>query len=119
VTLKGYYHGKQVVERRFCKDPVPSNLYVSADDFILESAQKDATRVVVKILDQCGNLVPFIDEIIKIQVKGPARLQGPNEVVVKGGAVAFWVETINEPGDIIIEVVSHSVGQKILMIHVE
>jgi beta-galactosidase len=119
VTLKGYYHGKQVVERRFCKDPVPSNLYVSADDFILESAQKDATRVVVKILDQCGNLVPFIDEIIKIQVKGPARLQGPNEVVVKGGAVAFWVETINEPGDIIIEVVSHSVGQKVLMIHVE
>jgi beta-galactosidase len=52
-------------------------------------------------------------------VKGPARLQGPNEVVVKGGAVAFWVETINEPGDIIIEVVSHSVGQKVLMIHVE
>jgi len=116
--FKGYYKGKQVIERKFCKNPVPSQLYVCADDNLLESAQKDATRIVVKILDQCGNLLPFIDEIIKIKVRGPARLQGPGEVAVKGGAVAFWIETINEPGDVDIEVISQSLGKKSLTVQV-
>jgi beta-galactosidase len=119
LILKGYYNDKQVIEKKFSKEPVPSELYVSADDYVLDSSQKDATRIVVKILDQCGNLLPFIDEIIKVEVKGPAKIQGPNELVVKGGAIAFWIETINESGEVDIKIKSQSLGQKDVRIIVE
>lgn len=91
---------------------MPTVLSVSADDLVLTAAQKDATRVVVKILDQCGNLLPFLDEIIQLEVEGPGRIQGPSTVVLKGGAIAFWVETRNEPGVISVTVRSQSVGEK-------
>jgi beta-galactosidase len=116
--FKGYYQDKLVIERRFCKDPLPSDLFVSADDVVLSSSQKDATRITVKVLDQYGNLLPFIDEIIKVDVKGPARLLGPQEVVVKGGAIAFWVETLNEAGIVDIIVQSQIIGSKSLKIEV-
>lgn len=118
-VIKGYYKGKQIIERKFSKNPVPSELYVKADDLILSSRNKDATRIVVKILDQCGNILPFIDDIIKIKVNGPARLQGPKEVAVKGGAVAFWIETINEKGNVDITVKSQALGQKSVKMEVK
>lgn len=117
--IKGYYKDKVVIERKLCKDAVPCELYVVTDDLILSALQKDATRIVVKILDPYGNLLPFIDEIIKIKVEGPAKLQGPKEVVLRGGAIAFWVETLNIPGNIHITVQSQSLGQKKIKIQVK
>lgn len=117
-VIRGFYNGKQVIQKKLCKNPIPSELYVSSDDLRLNAAEKDASRIVVKILDQYGNLLPFIDEIIKIEIKGPARLQGPEEVVVKGGAVAFWIETLNEAGEVRICVKSQSLGQKDIRIEV-
>lgn len=119
LKLTGYYKGKKIIERKLSKAPVPSDLHVSADDLKLMSREKDATRIVVRILDQYGNLLPFIDEIIKIKVHGPAKLQGPKEVSVKGGAVAFWIETINKSGLAEIQVQSQSLGQRNIKIVVE
>jgi beta-galactosidase len=104
--LRGYYHGALIIERRLSNNPLPSQLRVRADNLRLNAAQKDATRIVVKILDQYGNLLPFCDEIIRIELKGPGRLQGPDTISVKGGAIAFWVETLNQPGTI--ELLIHS-----------
>ncbi|MGB4387183.1 MAG: glycoside hydrolase family 2 TIM barrel-domain containing protein [Caldicoprobacterales bacterium] len=118
-VIRGYYKGEVVIEKRFTKAPVPTELYVEADDTELVSTQKDATRIVVKILDQCGNILPFIDDIIKIKVDGPARVQGPSEVVVKGGAVGFWIETVNEPGVVNIEITSSVLGKKKITINVK
>lgn len=117
--FRGYYKEKLIVQKKLCKNPIPSELYVSADDLCLAASQKDATRIVIKILDQYGNLIPFIDEIIKVEIEGPGRIQGPDEFSLKGGAAAFWVETKNIPGDIYINVYSRSLGQKSLLIKVK
>jgi len=119
LMLRGYHEGKQVIEKQLSSNPIPTELYVSADDLKLSAAEKDATRIVVKVLDQCGNLLPFIDEIIKIEVKGPARIQGPKELVVKGGEIAFWIETKNEPGQVEIKIQSQSLGGKNINILIE
>lgn len=116
LSLKGFHEGKLMIERKFCKDPLPTNLYVCADDIKLSAFEKDATRIVVKVLDQYGNVLPFIDEIIKIELNGPARVQEPKEVAVKGGAVAFWIETLNEPGEIEVKIQSQSLGSKSIRI---
>jgi beta-galactosidase len=117
-VFKGYFRDKVVVERKLCCDAIPCRLDISADDAILESSQKDATRVVIKVKDQYNNIIPFIDEIIKIEVRGPGRLQGPNELVVKGGVIAFYVETVNEKGSIIININSNSFNQESVKIDV-
>ncbi len=111
-VITGYYRDQAIIEKRFCKNPLPTELFVTADDLTLDSSQKDATRIIIKVLDQCGNLLPFIDEIIKLELNGPGRLQGPKEVVVKGGAIAVWVETINEAGRIDVIICSQSLGEK-------
>jgi beta-galactosidase len=118
-VITGYYQDQVVIEKRLSKNPLPSELFVAADDLVLDSSQKDATRIVIKILDQYGNLLPFIDEIIKLELNGPGRLQGPKEVVVKGGAIAFWVETINETGIIDVTIHSQSLGEKSVRIEVK
>ncbi|WP_274893456.1 hypothetical protein [Thermoanaerobacterium sp. R66] len=117
--LRGFYKNNVVIEKKYSTEPVPTELCVMPDDFLLDASQKDATRIVVKILDQYGNLLPFINEVIKIEIEGPAKLQGPNEVALIGGAIAFWVETINESGVINIKVRSRSLGEKNVMVKVE
>ncbi|SKA79805.1 beta-galactosidase [Caloramator quimbayensis] len=118
-VITGYYKGNIAAEKRFSKNPLPTKLYAEADDINLNSYEKDATRVVVKVLDQYDNILPFLDEIIKIDVKGPARLIGPNEAVIKGGAFAFWIETINEAGEVLITVKSQRLGEKKITIYIK
>jgi len=102
----GYVDDKKVIEKKFAKDPVLDSLEVTADDYELESKEKDATRIVIKALDQAGNVLPFCDEIIKVNVKGVGKIQGPDTFALKGGSIAFWVETINKAGNIDIEISS-------------
>jgi len=118
-VFTGYYQDKPVIQRKFAGNPLPSELFAAADDLALDASQKDATRIVVKVLDQYKNLLPFLDEIIKLKLYGPGRLQGPEEVALKGGAVAFWVETINEPGIIAVSIRSRSLGEKIVKLTVK
>ena len=115
-AIKRMLEDKLIIEKKLSKAPVPTELYVSADDTKLNASQKDATRIVVKLLDQCGNLLPFIDDIINIEVNGPAKLQGPSAVALKGGAIAFWIETVNEVGEICITVSSQTLGKKNVVI---
>ncbi|MFZ5352335.1 MAG: glycoside hydrolase family 2 TIM barrel-domain containing protein [Bacillota bacterium] len=117
--IYGYYKGERVIHKRLCKNPLPSELYVEADDACLNASQKDATRIVVKLLDQYGNLLPFMDEIISIDIKGPLKLQGPDTLVLKGGTAAFWIETYNQAGDAEICIKSASTGEKKVKISIK
>lgn len=117
-SIKGYYKDELVAERKYAKNPVPESLSVEVDDYELISTQKDATRVIVKVLDQCGNILPFLDAIIKVELEGPARVQGPKELVLKGGAVGFWIESLNEKGTIDLKVSAEGLGSKEFKIEV-
>ncbi len=116
--FRGYHRGKMVIERSFSKAPVPAELAVAADDLLLDASQKDATRITVRVLDQRGNLLPFIDEVIELELTGPARLQGPAKVAVKGGALAFWIETVNQAGPVAVTIRSQKLGEKTIRITV-
>ena len=106
VTFVGYVGGEPVTELTMVADPVPTTLQVEADTLALAAAARDSTRVIVRALDQVGNIIPFLDETIAIAVTGPARLLGPASVTLKGGAVGFWLETTGGAGAIGIDVTS-------------
>ncbi|MDI7860361.1 glycoside hydrolase family 2 protein [Rhizobiaceae bacterium n13] len=97
-TFTGYVDGKAVKTLTLPADPVPSTLDVKADDTALRADEKDAVRVVVRALDQCGNLLPFFEEPVSLELSGPGRIIGPADHTFKGGATGFWIEAGDEKG---------------------
>lgn len=91
-TFTGYVDGKPVKTLTLPADPVPATLEVVADDTELRACEKDAVRVVVRALDQCGNLLPYFEEPVLLSLDGPGRIIGPSEHTLKGGATGFWIE---------------------------
>ena len=99
-TFTGYIDGKAVITKKMVADPVPAKLEVIADELTLPAATKDHVRVIVRALDQAGNILPFLDEPVHVSVKGPAKLLGPDMPVLTGGSTGFWLESTGETGDI-------------------
>lgn len=118
VEIAGFYKDKAVITKKMSKNPLPTELEVKQDDYILTKEEKDATRITIRALDQYGNLLPFLDDIIKIEIEGPVRLQGPSEFTLKGGAAAFWIETQNQKGKANIKINSITFGIKTIRINI-
>jgi beta-galactosidase len=91
-TFTGYVDGEPVKTLTLPADPVPASLEVIADDTELRAGENDAVRVVVRALDQCGNLLPYFEEPVMLSLEGQGRIIGPSEHTLKGGATGFWIE---------------------------
>ena len=112
--ITGFVDGKAVAEVRLSGNPLPTMLEVKADDLELVAGEKDATRIIVRALDQAGRVLPFIDDVACVDVTGPAKLLGPRLLPFKGGVVGFWVETTGEPEEISVRVSTQRLGEKTL-----
>jgi beta-galactosidase len=111
-TLTGYINGKAVATVPLSGNPLPTSLEVQVDDTVLHAHEKDATRVIVRALDQAGRLLPFLDDIATVEVSGAARLLGPDSLPIKGGITGFWVETTGAVGDIAVRVSTRRLGEQ-------
>jgi len=98
----GYIGGKEVIRKVFLKDPVATALKAEADDATLSSEKPDATRIVYKVVDQIGNLLPFIPDYIEFNISGPGEIIGPTKTSLIGGCIAVWVKSIYKKGEIIL-----------------
>lgn len=102
----GYVNGKAAAVKKFIKNPVASKLEIKADHQLLDADGSDVTRVVFRIVDQVGNVVPYINDFISIEVDGPGEVVGPKQVVLIGGCIAAWIKTKTKPGTIKVWAVS-------------
>ncbi len=118
-TLKGYLNNEIVIHKKLSKNPLPTHMEVIADELELSSKEKDATRFVIKIKDQYDQIIPFFDRPVEIEVSGPARVLGPKISALKGGCLGFWIETINESGEIKVTVKCDGFEPKILYLKVK
>jgi beta-galactosidase len=104
VFFTGFVGGREVAKVRMVADPLPATLEVAADSLTLLAAEKDAVRVIIRALDQAGQILPFIDDVITLQLKGPARVLGPATLTLKGGTTGCWLESTGETGPIALTV---------------
>ena len=111
-TITGYLDGKVVAEVRLSGNPLPTTLEVQVDDTELCADEKDTTRVIVRLLDQVGRVLPFIDDHVNVRVSGAARLLGPAILPVKGGIAGFWIETTGDAGPITVDVETRRLGSQ-------
>lgn len=110
--LVGYIDQQPVIEREYTASPILSELYVACDDHTLYGTVQDATRVVVKALDQKGNILPFAFFPLRIEVSGPIMLVGDDMASLIGGKYAFWIKTTGQTGKGKIKVKSPSLSQE-------
>ena len=96
--LVGFINGEEVVRRHLPADPLPTTLEIAADDTELRAGEKDTVRVILRALDQGGNVLSFFDDPVEVSLQGPGRIVGPSLLSFKGGAVGVYVEAGNEAG---------------------
>ena len=66
----------------------------------LDAGARDEVRVIVRALDQAGNVLPFLADNVRVTVDGPARLIGPASSALRGGTTGFWLRATGGTGPI-------------------
>ena len=98
--IVGFVNGRQAARKAFAGNSVVTRLEAVADSQVLVPGETyDATRVVYRVVDQVGNLTPYINEAIRLHIDGPGRIIGPDNPALIGGCIAVWVRTTGRPGD--------------------
>lgn len=106
LTVKGFVNNKEVISKNIGELKWRDKIEVIPDDLELSinMSSYDATRIVVKLLDNLGNVLQFSNEFIEVEIDGPAKILGPNKFGIMGGITAFWIRTIGEVGTVKIKV---------------
>ena len=93
-------------------DPLPTTLEIAADDTELRAGEKDTVRVILRALDQGGNVMGFFDDPVEVSLEGSGRIVGPSLLSFKGGAVGVYVEAGNEAGHLTLTATCRPFGTK-------
>lgn len=96
LELVGYVDGTPVISKRYPKNPYVYKIDVQADHKKLYADRLDATRIVCKVVDQYGNLLPYLNQVLHIETEGDIEIIGPKTVSTIGGCIGFWVRTTGE-----------------------
>lgn len=119
ITLVGFVNHQEMARETFIKNPLPTILFMEADDLHLDSGEIDTTRIVFKLLDQESHELPYTDEIITISIDGPGTLIGPSTFSLIGGCRGTWLKTTGQAGTIIINATSSTLEAQTLIIEVK
>lgn len=122
LRIDGYLGERKEISRSFSADTGEDRLLVVADDQELHGDGIDATRVVLRAVDEYGNQRPFVTGGVRIQMSGPGWLIGDNpfSFTEAGGAGAVWVRTKERSaGEILVRAAHESLGAGEALIRVK
>ena len=100
LIIKGFIDNKEVASKEIGELRSMNKLEVTPDDLelSLDKTSYDATRIVVKLLDNLGEVLFLNNDFIEVEIDGPLSIMGPSKFGISGGAVAFWVRTQGKTG---------------------
>ncbi|HKO04087.1 MAG TPA: glycoside hydrolase family 2 TIM barrel-domain containing protein, partial [Candidatus Acidoferrales bacterium] len=100
LRIEGYLAGKKVIEKRCASNGVDRRFLAVADDTQLVADGADATRVVLRVTDEFGDVRRYSTAAITFALDGPAEIIGDNPLSLMGGCGAIWVRAKDEPGTV-------------------
>ncbi len=98
--VEGFVGGKKVIERTWSGSGIDAKFVLVPDDSALVADGGDATRVVLRVNDEYGNIRPFAADAITFKLDGPAELIGDNPFGLIGGTGAIWVRAKEAAGTV-------------------
>jgi len=102
----GYVGDRAVAEHCLDARGLPDRLVLQADFAELRADGADMTRVAFRIVDRCGNRLPYTNQPVFLTLDGPADLIGENPFAVMGGQGAVYVRARHEPGRVTVQAVT-------------
>ena len=118
VKIEGYIGGKLVKTLMLSSSGEDADFKIVPDDTELAGDGRDATRVVMMITDEYGNIRPFASAAISLSLAGPGELIGENPLVPSGGAAAVWVKATEGEGVINLTAAHPRLGKRSIAIQV-
>ena len=97
LRIEGYLAGKKIIEKKYSSKGFDQQFLVLPDDTTLIADGADATRVVLKVTDEFGNLLRYSTAAIALTIEGPAEIIGDNPFSLMGGCGAVWVRAGQKP----------------------
>jgi beta-galactosidase len=98
----GFIDGKPVAEQIIAHDQLPRRLSLVADDLHLLADGADMTRVVIRITDDYGNVLPYSLSAVHLALEGEAELFGPNPFPLVGGQGAVYVKATHNASTVVL-----------------
>lgn len=98
LKIEGFIKGKLVKTRMYSGLGADQKFEIRADDTELFADGMDATRVVLRVTDEFGNIRPFSTDAIVMALEGPAELIGDNPFGLVAGTGAVWVRAKETAG---------------------
>ncbi len=92
-----------------------ASLYAKADsEKLVEDETYDVTRIVLKAVSQCGNVLPYDNTAITIKTTGPIEVIGEKNVALIGGQRGVWIKTTGKSGKATVTFSAGKLGEKTL-----
>jgi beta-galactosidase len=98
LRIEGYIQGKKVITKQYSNKGIDQQFVVAPDDTRLAADGADTTRVVLRVTDEFGAIRSFADDVIRLEVEGPAYIIGDNPFALIGGTGAIWLRAKEEAG---------------------
>lgn len=102
LRVVGYINGQPVAEQMIGADGQPDRLLLQADDDVLHADGMDMTRIVFKVVDRYGNVLPYATKVVQFEIEGPGQLIGDNPFALIGGQAAMYLRATHESGTVTI-----------------
>jgi len=119
LRIEGYLKGRLAKTLTLSGSGRDADLKVLPDDTRLIGDGRDATRVVLMVTDEYGNIRPFATAAISLSLTGPGELIGENPFALAGGAGAVWVKAREAQGTIRLTAKHAYLGERSVEIHVD
>jgi len=119
LKIEGYLGGKLAKTLVLSGSGKDVDLKVIADDHELTGDGRDATRVVLMVTDEYGNMRPFTTAAVSLSCTGPGEIIGENPLVLVGGAAAVWVRAKEAAGVIKLTAAHAGLGSRSVSIRVK
>lgn len=93
LKIEGYIGDKLVVTKMMSGKAFDQQFHFDVDDRELNGDGIDATRAVLKVTDEFGNVRPFATGAVLISIEGAGEIVGENPFALVGGVGAVWIKT--------------------------
>ena len=118
LRIEGYIQGKLAITRNMSGKGVDEKFILVPDDTNLIADGADSTRVVFRVTDEFGNIQPFADASLKLELEGPAEIIGDNSFALVGGTGAVWIRAQEQPGRVTLVAAHPQLGRQQIAIEI-